>query len=114
MVKAFQRDSIETIALSIFPIIGTVYFVLASTARSADMLTALIFNGVMLFLGIVYIVQGCRNTKLRQLNGGMAVLSLLLVTRFFDAEFGFLARGIVFIVLGTCFLTVNLVMAKNK
>ena len=29
-------------------------------------------------------------------------------------DFGFLARGIVFIVLGACFLTVNLVMAKRK
>jgi len=62
----------------------------------------------------MYIVLGCRNTKLRQLNGGMALLSLLLVTRFFDTDLGFFARGIVFIVLGACFLTANLVMARRK
>ena len=34
------------------------------------------------------VVLGCRNIKLRQLNGGMAILSVLLVTRFFDSGFG--------------------------
>ncbi len=113
-VKAFRRDSIEAITLSVFPIIGIFCFLAESTASDTDLLNALIFNGFMLFLGIMYIVLGCRNTKLRQLNGGMAVLSLLLVTRFFDSDLGFLARGIVFIVLGACFLTTNLVMARRK
>lgn len=113
-VKAFRRDSIETMVLAVFPLIGILCFLMASTASATDVLNALIFNGFMLFFGIMYIVMGCRNTRLRQLNGGMAILSLLLVTRFFDEEFGFLARGIVFIVLGACFLSANLVMARKK
>ncbi len=113
-VKTFRRDSIEIITLAVFPIIAGFCFLAQSTAINTDLLNALVFNGFMFFLGIMYIVMGCRNTKLRQLNGGMAVLSLLLVTRFFDSDFGFLARGIVFIVLGICFLTANLVMARRK
>ncbi|RKX46754.1 MAG: hypothetical protein DRP64_02740 [Verrucomicrobia bacterium] len=113
-VKAFRRNSIETVTLAVFPISGIFCFLAGSTASNTDLLNALIFNGFMLFLGIMYIVLGCRNTKLRQLNGGMAVLSLLLVTRFFDADLGFLVRGIVFIILGACFLTANLVMARRK
>ena len=68
----------------------------------------------MLFFGIMYIVLGCRNVKLRQLNGGMAVVSLLLITRFFDEQFSFVARGVVFILLGSTFLTANLFMLKRK
>lgn len=113
-VKACRRNSIESVVLVVFPIVGILCFLMASTSDSADLLNALIFNGFMLLFGIMYIVMGCRNTKLRQLNGGMAVLSLLLVTRFFDEEFGFLARGAVFIVLGACFLTANLVLARKK
>ncbi len=113
-VKAFRRDSIETILLAVFPILGLTCFLLSSTVSGTAVLNALIFNGFMLLFGITYIVLGCRHTKLRQLNGGMAILSLLLVTRFFDEEFGFMARGIVFIILGGCFLTVNLVMARRK
>ncbi len=113
-IKAFRRNSIETIVLALFPILGVLCFLIQSMADQTDLLNALIFNGFMLFFGIMYIVLGCRNTKLRQLNGGMAVLALLLVTRFFDADLGFLARGIVFIILGTCFLTTNLIMARRK
>jgi len=113
-VKAVRRNSLETVTLAVFPLITILCFLLGSSGNDVEIVNALIFNGFMLFLGVMYIVLGCRNAKLRQLNGGMAVLSLLLVTRFFDEEFGFLARGIVFIILGACFLTVNLVMARRK
>ena len=113
-MRTFGGSSIETIALAVFPIIGIICFLIGSSGNSTDMLNAVICNGFMLFLGIMYIVLGCRNVKLRQLNGGMALLSVLLVTRFFDQDFGFLARGIVFIALGICFLTVNLVIARRK
>lgn len=114
-VKSFRNDSIETITLAMFPIIGTICFMLGSNiGNDANIISALIFNGFMLFFGLMYIVLGCRNIRLRQLNGGMAVLSLLLITRFFDQDFGFLARGTVFIVLGICFLIANLFMARRK
>jgi uncharacterized membrane protein len=113
-VKAFRRDSIESVTLSVFPAISTLCFVLGSLAEDTDLVNALAFNAFMLFLGIMYIVMGCRNSRLRQLNGGMAILSLLLVTRFFDADFGYLARGIVFIILGTSFLGVNFIMIRRK
>ena len=80
----------------------------------AYLVNALIFNAFMLFVGVMYITLGCRDIKLRKLNGGMAILGLLLVTRFFDAEFDFVTRGLVFIVLGTSFLVVNVIVAKRK
>ncbi len=113
-VKAFRRNSMETILLSVFPILSISGFLLSSSGDGFETLNALIFNAFLLAFGILYIVLGCRNTKLRQLNGGMAVLSVLLVTRFFDAEFGFMAKGIVFIALGAIFLSVNLIMARKK
>jgi uncharacterized membrane protein len=112
-IKSFRRSSLETIALSVFPVIALLCFLLGSSGNR-DAINALLFNGFMLFFGIVYIVLGCRGLKLRQLNGGMAVLSLLLITRFFDDDFGFLARGIVFIVLGISFLVVNMTMVRRK
>jgi uncharacterized membrane protein len=113
-IKTFHRNSIETITLSVFPVVATGCFIAGSLTDESDLLNTLIFNAFMLFLGIMYIVMGCRNLKLRKLNGGMAIVSLLLVTRFFDAGFGYLERGIVFIGLGAGFLTVNLIMVKRK
>jgi uncharacterized membrane protein len=113
-VKAFRRDSFEAATLAAFPLLATLCFALGSLAPKADTLNALIFNVFVLYLGIMYIALGCRNTKLRQLNSGMAIVSLLLVTRFLDTDFNYLARGLVFIGLGTVFLTVNLFMARRK
>ncbi|MEI6891813.1 MAG: hypothetical protein V5783_06540 [Pontiella sp.] len=115
LFKIRRTQSMESITLAIFPIIGILAFIIGSAGgNETNTLTAIIYNVFMLFYGLMYVVLGCRNVKFRQLNGGMALLALLLVTRFFDADFGFFARGFVFILLGICFLTVNLIMAKRK
>lgn len=113
--RTIRTRTFETITLSTFPILGSLCFLLGmSDGDHMAVVNGLVFNGFMLFFGIMYIVLGCRQVKLRQLNGGMAVVSLLLITRFFDDGFSFIARGIIFILLGSSFLTANLVMLKRK
>lgn len=113
-VKAFRKNSVETTLLSLFPLLAAVCFLIGSETKTANIANALIFNVYFLALGILFIVLGCRSLNLRQLNGGMFLLSLLIITRFFDEEFGFLARGIAFIVLGACFLAANLIISRKK
>jgi uncharacterized membrane protein len=111
---AFRRSSIESATLAVFPVISALCFALASLAEHTNVLTSLIFNAFVLYVGIMYIVLGCRNSSLRQLNTGMATVALLVVTRFFDTDFPYWIRGVVFIALGVVFLTVNLLMARHK
>ncbi len=113
-IKSYHRHSVETVTTGMFPIIAGLCFIIGSLTEHTNILNALIFNAFMLFLGILYIVLGCRSEQLRQLNGGMGILALLLVSRFFDQDFGYLARGIVFIVLGAVFLSVNLIMVRRR
>ncbi len=113
-VTAFRRDSVETLTLAALPVVASLGFVTSTLCRGAATLNALVFNGYMLLLGVMHIVLGCRASRLRQLNFGMATVALLLVTRFFDTDFPYWLRGIVFIALGSLFLTVNLLMARHK
>lgn len=113
-VKAFKNNCAETTALSLFPILATICFLVGSLTDLAEIINALIFNGYFLVLGVLYVVLGCRTLRLRQMNGGMFLLSTLIITRFFDDEFGFLARGIAFIILGASFLTANLIISRKK
>lgn len=113
-LKAFKKNSIETTLLSFFPLLAAICFLVGSQTDLAEVVNALIFNAYFLALGILYVVLGCRTLQLRLLNGGMFLLSALIITRFFDDEFGFLARGIAFIVLGASFLTANLMIARKK
>lgn len=74
----------------------------------------LLFNVYILVLSIARIVKGLKTESISKLNGGMMMLGLLIILRFIDAHIGFLAKGIVFILLGVGFLTVNLVVLRRK
>ncbi len=113
-VRAYRRLSGMGVVLAAFPVLAAAGFLLAAMMDDAEVVNALLFNSYFFALGLLGIVSGCRRLRLRELNGGMFLLSLLIVTRFFDSEFGFLARGIAFIVLGAAFLVANLVIARRK
>lgn len=114
-LKSSFRNSLEAIFIAICPVLSIACFAISSVSGGeTKALAATVFNLFLFLFGLLYLVLGCRNIKLRQLNGGMAILSILLITRFFDSDFGFLVRGIVFIALGICFLVANLAMARRK
>lgn len=111
--KSLRQFTLPTIILGSFPLFATAGFFISATSDS-ELINALLFNVFMLALGLAHLVQGCRHTQLRQVNYGMAVLGLLLITRFFDSDFSFLARGLAFIIMGSCFLAANLIIARKK
>jgi uncharacterized membrane protein len=113
-VKSFKKNAIETTALSFLPALATLCFSIGAGSDRAEIVITLLFNGYFFLLGILFVVLGCRSLQLRKLNGGMFLLSLLIITRFFDDGFGFLARGIAFILFGGCFLSANLIIARKK
>jgi len=71
-------------------------------------------NLAMLLIGVGFIVYGVRKTALLQTNIGMAAICALIAMRFFDVEMDFLWRGIVFLVLGTVFLLVNVKILRTR
>jgi len=110
IVANFKKHSwFDFLTLALFPIFVTLLYI-----ANDDFVSTLAFNVVLAFFGVAYVVFGAREQKLSQLNWGMIILSVLLFTRFMDDDFSFLARGLVFIVLGSCFLTANIVMVKFK
>jgi len=46
-------------------------------------------------------------------NGGMGIISALIVLRFFDEDFSLLTKGCTFIVLGVGFLVTNIILARR-
>ena len=74
----------------------------------------LISNLIMLSVGVGFIVYGVRNTALFQTNIGMATVCTLIIMRFFDSNMDFLWRGIVFLLLGTGFLLVNVRILRTR
>jgi len=117
LVRAWRCDR-SRILYGSLPVLAGVAYIGASLffyGCCGEALAMVIFNIYMFALGLFTIMAGIRNGHLGALNGGMAILIAVIVARFFDCDFSFVARGVAFIIIGIGFLVVNLLMVrKNK
>ena len=72
-----------------------------------------VFNLYLLVFGVTTLLQGLSRDKLLTTNGGMAILSMLIIVRFFDANISFTIRGMLFIALGIAFLIANVALMRR-
>lgn len=75
---------------------------------------AIIANGIVLAIGVLEIKRGNQLNNLRILNFGLLIITILITCRFFDTDFSFIVRGILFISLGLGFFLTNYVMLKKR
>lgn len=87
---------------------------LALAMASQSLLATLLMNLYLLVVGIGLVLKGVREVRLGVFNTGMAVFSALVLARFFDSDFSFIAKGLVFITLGVAFLACNILLARRK
>ena len=100
---------------ALFPIVIALGGVLPAMGRGFDVSSVVLLNGYLLAVGLLTLLDGIRLSSLAVTNLGMATLLVLLVARFFDWEIGFVARGLLFIALGSGFLLFNVLwMRRNK
>ena len=74
----------------------------------------LIFNVYMGVYGAVLMMDGFKRGRLMTYNGGVAMVILLIVCRFFDAELGLLTRSIAFVAIGVVLITANFVFFRKR
>ena len=96
-------------ALPLFVAVGLVL-----TRSGQPFAAMLLLNAYLFALGVGTLVAGLAAQSLGMVNGGMLILAAVIFSRFFDADLGFLARGVAFIALGAGFLAVNVVMMRRR
>ncbi len=74
----------------------------------------LLINLMVLGLGIWTLRKGIRENHLVLVNGGLLLIAVLIMCRFFDRDFSFVVRGISFVLIGAGFFVANYVMIKKK
>jgi len=75
---------------------------------------AIVANAIVLALGILEIKRGNQLNNLRILNFGLLIITILITCRFFDTDFSFIIRGVLFISLGLSFFLTNYLMLKKR
>ncbi len=77
-------------------------------------ISVLIINLIILTLGILTVRQGAREAHLGLLNYGLIIVTMLIVSRFFDDQIPFVWRGILFVLVGIGFFIANYWMLKKR
>ena len=75
---------------------------------------AIIANGTVLAIAVLEIKRGNKLNNLGILNFGLLIIIILITCRFFDTDFSFVVRGILFISIGLGFFLTNYVMLKKR
>lgn len=87
------------------------YFLTAQWGHSVGAL--LVFNLFVFAYGIALLGAGVRRGSLARVNAGMLLLASVVTLRFFDGDMSLITRGIVFVVLGAVFLSVNVILSRR-
>jgi len=111
-VAAWRRRETSELLLGAIPVFTVIGQALA--AHNHEVTAAVVFNVYVLVVAVALITSGVKERRLGVINAGMLLLSALILCRFFDADLGFVARGVAFIALGTGFLVTNLVLLRRK
>lgn len=78
-------------------------------------LLARVLDNILLFaFGVFTIRDGARQNKLSLLNYGLLILTALIICRFFDLDMSFVARGLLFVLVGAGFFVANIWMVKKR
>lgn len=95
-------------ALPLIALIGFVFY------GVSEFFAIWLFNGYLLIVSVIRIMNGVKNDHLGVVNSGMFMLATLVVARFFDGEINFIIKGLVFILIGIGFLVTNVMILRRK
>jgi len=108
-----RRGLARFVPLGALPAVVAVGYLLQD-ANNSGLLITILMNIYLLGISVLVILQGVREVRLGVLNSGMLMLVALILFRFFDYSYSFIARGIAFTLIGLAFLAVNMMMARRK
>ncbi len=77
-------------------------------------LSQLLINLLILLLAVHTIRDGAQRNHLGILNYGLLIITALIVCRFFDTDFSFVLRGLLFIGVGIGFFAANYYMLQKR
>jgi uncharacterized membrane protein len=105
--QSFTSINAKSYAFAVVLILMLVSYQLPLLARVLD-------NILLFAFGVFTIRDGARQNKLSLLNYGLLILTALIICRFFDLDMSFVARGLLFVLVGAGFFIANIWMVKKR
>lgn len=105
-----EKAGKDTKPFEIFFLIFIPIFVLGNYTDAAG----IIINLAILIIGVVTLLRGSKEDNLGLLNLGLLIVATLIVCRFFDTDFSFVVRGLIFLIFGIGFFAANYLTLKRR
>ncbi len=100
-----QKNSLKTINYKSLAFL--IFIVLFFVGISSPLLSQLLTNLLILVFAVYTIRDGAQRDHLGILNYGLLIITALIGCRFFDTDFSFVVRGLLFIGVGVGFFVTN-------
>jgi uncharacterized membrane protein len=112
LYRKYEKQGIAEInPIELTPLFFIIVYIIANVSPT---IAVILINAVLFYLGINHIIKGLQSNHLGLLNLGLLILAILITCRFFDTNFSFLTRGILFMVVGLGFFLTNYQMLKIR
>lgn len=111
LYKVFKRQFADLVLPSVLILLFAYTLILPVENEQHSLFTvygAIAFSITAFAIGCWYLFIGVKNDRASQLNFGLLIIMSLLMVKFFNDDFSILSRGIVFIVLGSALISVNI------
>ncbi len=70
-------------------------------------------NAILIGFGLYYLIRGFKQDSISLANLGLFMLCFLIALRFFEVDISFMTKGIIFILIGTLFVSGNIFIGKQ-
>jgi uncharacterized membrane protein len=91
-----------------------IFILLFFVGTAVPPVAQLLVNVVILIFAVHTIRDGAQRNHLGILNYGLMILTALIICRFFDTDFSFVVRGLLFIAVGVGFFSANYYMIQKR
>ena len=112
LLIGLRTKSLSEINLKSFAFM--VFIVLFFIGMTAPTMAQLLINVVILLFAVNTIRNGAQRNHLGILNYGLLIITALILCRFFDTDFSFVVRGLLFISVGVGFFAANYYMVRKR
>ena len=93
----------DRVLAPLFAALPVLFYVMPSIGRASTVVSGLLSHAYVLAIAGALIQRGFALSRLRLANAGVALLTALVLLRFFDSQLSYIVRGVGFIVTGVAF-----------
>lgn len=112
LTLSFLVQKFKSLEIHQWALIGSILLTILGMSgihlKLPELIYIAIANIYVLVASVVLMSQGIKQHRLMLLNAGLLWFSFLVLFRFFDSDIPFVLKGVVFIIIGSAFLGVNI------